>query len=93
MVVTTKSWKVATMLKAINHTLHELLNSNKTEREGKCNGARKKIYSEQLWMALPAIEATGQILKIDCLLDKMMFLILRLVGLSEQEWFLSLSPV
>ena len=40
-----------------------------------------------------AIEGTSQILKVNCLLDKMTFLGLRPAGLSEQEWFLSLSPM
>lgn len=96
MFVTVKPQKVVTVenvLEAIHRHLQEPLDPN--EWEEKCDGARKKIYRamcERLRMQPPAIEAGGQILKIDCLLYKTSFLGLKPAGPIEQEWFLSLGP-
>ena len=62
MFVTTKPQKVVTMesvLEAMHHTLHELLDSNKWE--GKCDGARKKIYGEWLRIVLWAMPPLRQL--------------------------------
>lgn len=84
---------IRVVLDFIYGTLHEPLIPE--DWRDICPTDRRKIYKTMLGrlaQSPPSMNADGCVLRIDCLLDRTVFLGLRPGGPSPDEWILSLGP-
>ena len=84
---------IGIVLDSIHGILHEPMDPEAWQET--CPAEKRKIYKamcSRLAKSPPSIKADGRVWKIDCLLDRTMFLGLRPGGPNPDEWILSLGP-